>query len=49
MSTDERCPLDDVLDLLRVRGTVMANLRGSGTWGIRLPRTSRASLHAVTA
>lgn len=49
MSVDERCPLDDVLDLLRVRGTVMANLRGSGTWGIRLPRTSRATLHAVTA
>ena len=49
MSTEERCPLDDVLDLLRVRGSVMANLRGSGTWGLKLPRTSRATLHAVTA
>lgn len=49
MTTAERCPLDDVLDLLRVRGAVMANLRGSGTWGLRLPRTSRATLHAVTA
>lgn len=49
MSKDEQCPLDDVLDLLRVRGAVMANLRGSGTWGVRLPRSSRATLHAVTA
>ena len=49
MSTEERCPLDDVLDLLRVRGSVMANLRGSGTWGLKLPRTPRATLHAVTA
>lgn len=49
MSTDERCPLDDVLDLLRVRSALMANLRGSGTWGLRLPRTPRATLHAVTA
>ena len=49
MTTEQRCPLDDVLDLLRVRGALMANLRGSGTWGLKLPRTSRASLHAVTA
>lgn len=49
MSTEECCPLDDVLDLLRVRGAVMANLRGSGTWGLKLPRTPRATLHAVTA
>ena len=49
MSTEERCPLDDVLDLLRVRGAMMANLRGSGRWGLRVPRTARATLHAVTA
>lgn len=49
MSAAERCPLDDVLDLLRVRGALMANLRGSGTWGLRIPRTPRATLHAVTA
>jgi len=49
MSVEERCPLDDVLDLLRVRGSMMANLRGSGTWGLKLPRTSRATLHVVTA
>jgi len=44
-----RCPLDDVLDLLRVRGAVMANLRARGPWGISLPRTPKATLHAVTA
>lgn len=44
-----RCPLDDVLDVLRVRGAVMANLRARGAWGISLPRTSKATLHAVTA
>ena len=49
MTVEERCPLDDVLELMRVRGAMMANLRGSGTWGLRLPRTSRAALHAVTA
>jgi len=49
MSVEERCPLDDVLDLLRVRGAMMANLRGSGTWGLKLPRTPHATLHAVTA
>ena len=44
-----RCPLDDVLDILRVRGAIMANLRARGRWGISLPRTQRATLHAVTA
>ena len=44
-----RCPLDDVLDLLRVRGAVMANVRARGPWGISLPPVSRATLHAVTA
>jgi hypothetical protein len=46
---ETRCPLDDVLDLLRVRGAVMANLRACGRWGISIPPTSRATLHAVTA
>ena len=49
MTTEKRCPLDDVLELMRVRGAMMANLRGSGTWGLRIPRTPRATLHAVTA
>jgi len=46
---DLRCPLDDVLDVLRVRGAVMANLRARGPWGISLPPTPKATLHAVTA
>jgi AraC-like DNA-binding protein len=44
-----RCPLDDVLNLLRVRGAVMANLRARGRWGVSLPQTPKATLHAVTA
>ena len=46
---ETRCPLDDVLDVLRVRGAVMANVRARGAWGINLPRTPKATLHAVTA
>jgi len=46
---ETRCPLDDVLDLLRVRGAVMANLRARGPWGISIPPTPKATLHAVTA
>ena len=46
---ETRCPLDDVLDLLRVRGAMMANLRARGSWGINLPPTPKATLHAVTA
>ena len=45
---ETRCPLDDVLDVLRVRGAVRANLRGRGAWGISLPRSPKATLHAVT-
>src|SRR6186997_3498048 len=44
-----RGPLDDVLDLLRVRGAGMANLRARGPWCISLPPTPKATLHAVTA
>jgi AraC-like DNA-binding protein len=46
---DERCPLDDVLDLLRVRGALMAHIRAHAPWGIRLPRAPGATFHAVTA
>jgi AraC-like DNA-binding protein len=46
---ESRSPLDDVLDLLRVRGAVMANVRARGPWGISLPPTPKATLHAVTA
>jgi len=43
-----RSALDDVLDMLRVRGAVMANLRARGQWGIGIPPTPKATLHAVT-
>jgi AraC-like DNA-binding protein len=40
--------LTDVLDLLRVRGAVMAYVRASASWGLQLPRASGATFHAVT-
>ena len=46
---EECCPLDDVLRLLRVRGGVMANLRAHAPWGLRLPASSGAVFHSVTA
>jgi hypothetical protein len=46
---EERCPLDDVLDMLRVRGAVMAYLSANAPWGIRLPHAPGATFHAVTA
>ncbi|HET7189466.1 MAG TPA: AraC family transcriptional regulator [Gemmatimonadaceae bacterium] len=46
---EERCPLDDVLNLLRVRGAVMAHLRAHAPWGLRLPRAAGATFHVVTA
>jgi len=46
---EQRDPLADVLDLLRVRGAVMAHLRAHAPWGLRLPRATGATFHAVTA
>jgi AraC-like DNA-binding protein len=40
--------LTSVLDLLRVRGAVMATVRANAPWGLRLPRASGATFHAVT-
>ena len=40
--------LADVLDLLRVRGAVMAHVRANAPWGLRLPRATGATFHAVT-
>jgi AraC-like DNA-binding protein len=42
-------PLADVLDLGRVRGALMANVRARAPWGIELPRNTGASFHAVTS
>ena len=43
-----RDPLADVLDLLRVRGAVMAHVRAHAPWGLQLPRATGATFHAVT-
>jgi len=42
-------PLADVLDLSRVRGALMANVRAHAPWGLDLPQSPGASFHAVTA
>jgi AraC-like DNA-binding protein len=42
-------PLADVLDLSRVRGALMANVRARAPWGLELPQSYGASFHAVTA
>lgn len=42
-------PLADVLDLSRVRGAVLANVRAGAPWGLQLPDSAGASFHAVTA
>ena len=42
-------PLADVLDLSRVRGALMANVRAHAPWGLALPHSGGASFHAVTA
>jgi AraC-like DNA-binding protein len=42
-------PLADVLDLSRVRGALMANVRAQAPWGLELPHSTGASFHAVTA
>jgi len=45
----DRDPLADVLEMLRVRGAVMAHLRAHAPWGLRLARAPGATFHAVTA
>src|SRR5690349_3508273 len=42
-------PLADVLDLSRVRGALVANVRAHAPWGLRLPQNTGASFHAVTS
>ena len=42
-------PLADVLDLSRVRGALMANVRAHAPWGLELPHSPGASFHALTA
>jgi hypothetical protein len=49
VSSAPRDPLADVLDLSRVRGVLMANVRAHAPWGIELPQNTGASFHAVTS
>lgn len=39
--------LDDVLDLLRVRGSLLGAVRAVSSWGLRLPPINDAVFHAV--
>ena len=41
-------PLGDILDLLRVRGSLLGRVRAGGRWGFRLPHAGAGTLHAVT-
>src|SRR5512132_2558095 len=42
-------PLADVMDVSRVRGAMLANVRACAPWGLALPQSSGASFHALTA
>src|SRR5919204_365579 len=42
-------PLADLLELSRVRGALVANVRARAPWGLALPVGPGASFHAVTA
>jgi AraC-like DNA-binding protein len=42
-------PLADVLDLGRVRGALLASVRACAPWGLAIPESTGAALHAVTA
>jgi AraC-like DNA-binding protein len=42
-------PLAAVLDLSRVHGALLANVRAAAPWGLALPSSDGASFHAVTS
>jgi AraC-like DNA-binding protein len=42
-------PLGDVLDLSRVRGALLCNVRAAAPWGLDVPGTGDASVHVVTS
>src|SRR3954451_1717615 len=42
-------PLADVLDVSRIRGAVLANVRAHAPWRLALPQSSGASFHVVTS
>jgi AraC-like DNA-binding protein len=42
-------PLADVMDVSRVRGAMLANVRAWAPWGLALPQSTGASFHALTS
>ena len=42
-------PLADVMDVSRVRGAMLANVRACAPWGLALPQSAGASFHALTS
>jgi AraC-like DNA-binding protein len=42
-------PLADVMDVSRVRGALLANVRAAAPWGLDLPSSPGASFHAITS
>jgi AraC-like DNA-binding protein len=42
-------PLADVMDVSRVRGALLANVRAGAPWGLGLPQSPGASFHALTS
>lgn len=42
-------PLADVLDLSRVSGALMANVRACAPWGLDVPQRQGASFHTITS
>ena len=42
-------PLADVMDVSRVSGAMLANVRAQAPWGLALPQSSGASFHALTS
>jgi AraC-like DNA-binding protein len=46
---EDRDPLADVLTLLRVRGTVTAQVRAQAPWGLGVPQASGSFFHAITS
>jgi AraC-like DNA-binding protein len=42
-------PLADVMDVSRVSGAMLANVRAHAPWGLALPQSSGASFHALTS
>ena len=42
-------PLADVMDLSRVRGALLGNVRAAAPWGLDAPAVRRRRFHAITS